>query len=433
MQWFYNLKISKKLGLAFGTIAFFAVILGLVSIYALHCQHVKIDHALEVAKTAGTTASSAAMAAQIASLEKASDSSYVIYLTIIIVLMIFSAFLGWSIAWFVAKTITTSVNILLNLANRLAEGDLTANIRQRSTDEIGQLFGDMRRMLDKFLEIMSKLDGISTALMENSEELSSTTRDLSAGAGDQAQRAVQVATAITEMSQTVVDVAQSAQLASNASEKTSSFALRGSEVVENVVSEMHAIVDDVKASSESILKLGRSSEQIAEIIVTIEDIADQTNLLALNAAIEAARAGEQGRGFAVVADEVRALAERTTKATKEIGAMIKEIQSDTTKAVASMTENEKEVNDGMRKVEEAKDALEQIVAAAENSMEMIQQIATATEEQSATTSEVSMNVESIANDTKITEDTVNNIELSASRLSEMANGLKETVRWFKVA
>jgi len=433
MQWFYNLKINRKLGLGFGVIAFFAVVMGLFSIYALHGLHVKINDAIEVARTTGISSNSASSAGKITAIKEAADSRYVIYRNLIIGLILFSITLGWSIALFVAKTITRSVHILLNVANRLAEGDLTANIRQRSTDEIGQLFGDMRRMLDKFLEIMAKLDGLSTALTENSEELSSTTKELSAGAGDQAQRAAHVATAITEMSQTVVDVAQSAQLASSASEKTSSYALNGSEVVQKVVHGMHEIVNDVKSSSATISKLGRSSEQIAEIIVTIEDIADQTNLLALNAAIEAARAGEQGRGFAVVADEVRALAERTTKATKEIGSMIKEIQSDTTKAVASMTESEKEVNDGMKKVQEANNALEQIVTAAEKSMEMIQQIATATEEQSATTSEVSMNVENIAEVTRITEDTVNNIEHSAGRLSQMANDLRETVKWFKVA
>lgn len=137
MQWFYDLKINRKLGLGFGVIAFFAVMLGLLAIYALYGLHVKADDALEVAKAAGISSKGAASADRISAIKAASDSSYVIFRNLIIGFMLFSIFLGWTIAGFVAGTITRSINILLDVANRLAEGDLTANIRQRSSDEIG--------------------------------------------------------------------------------------------------------------------------------------------------------------------------------------------------------------------------------------------------------------------------------------------------------
>lgn len=433
MQWFYNLKINRKLILGFGVIALFSVILSALSLYALNGIHIRMDNALDLTKNMEISTRDLQTTRQLTEIMAAGDSTYLLFRNAIIGLTAFSILFGGYIAWFVGKTITISIRILLDVAGRLADGDLTATIRQRSTDEIGQLFGSMRKVLDEFMEIVNRLNGLSVSLTDNSHDLTATTDELTSGACDQVQQSSAVAVALMQMNETVLEVAKSAQLAADASEKTSRHAENGSNVVAEAVREMNVIVADVQMSAGTIGQLDRSSQQIAEIVSTIEEIADQTNLLALNAAIEAARAGEQGRGFAVVADEVRALAERTTKATKEIDKMIREIHANTAKVVDSMSESEKEVGAGMERVQEAKEALEQIVQAAATSMEIIQQIATATEEQSSTVAEVSGSVEHIVNVTRDTEAVVSNIQSSAQRMTEMAAGLKEAVAWFKVA
>jgi methyl-accepting chemotaxis protein len=208
--------------------------------------------------------------------------------------------------------------------------------------------------------------------------------------------------------------------------------MSGGEIVEETTQGMVRISQSVKDSASTIETLGKNSEQIGEIIKVISDIAEQTNLLALNAAIEAARAGEQGRGFAVVADEVRSLAEKTTTATKEIGDMIKKIQEETSSAVRSMQTGTKDVDNGVMLANQAGQSLKQIVEAIQNVTDMIMQIATAAEEQSATGGEVVSNIESVAG---ITQTTANNAEESSAysqQLNIMASTLRGMAEEFKL-
>jgi methyl-accepting chemotaxis protein len=204
-------------------------------------------------------------------------------------------------------------------------------------------------------------------------------------------------------------------------------------VVRETVQVMNRIAERVKATAETVGTLGSRSDQIGAIVGTIEDIADQTNLLALNAAIEAARAGEQGRGFAVVADEVRALAERTTKATKEIGQMIKAIQQETKGAVTSMEDGVKEVVNGTAKAARSGEALQDILTQINAVTMQVDQIATAAEQQTATTNEISRNILQI---TEVVNDTASGALQSAnasSQLASLAERLQQLVGRFTLA
>jgi methyl-accepting chemotaxis protein len=335
---------------------------------------------------------------------------------------------------FTVKTVTCkSLWYALVALEKISEGDLRQNITVKSNEEIGKLFSAMKKIIEKLRSFSVEINSLTKTLSINSKELLSTTKEMNQSAREQAGQTSQVASATLEMSQTIQDMATIAEQAARASRETSEAANNGMAAVAEVTAEMHKIVSSVQMSSETISKLGESSEQIGEIVATIEDVADQTNLLALNAAIEAARAGDQGRGFAVVADEVRALAERTARATQEIGRMIKTIQVDTQQAVASMVASKKEADGGLVKAGEASQALEHIVEASNNSMDMISRIATATEQQSSVTSAVSSNVEKIANETKSTESSAGEIQESAQLLAKLSADLEHAAAWFKVA
>jgi methyl-accepting chemotaxis protein len=234
------------------------------------------------------------------------------------------------------------------------------------------------------------------------------------------------------MSATSGDIAQNCQFAAEGSQRANSAAVSGAKVVDETISIMSSIATRVKLSAQAVESLGNRSDQIGGIVGTIEDIADQTNLLALNAAIEAARAGEQGRGFAVVADEVRALAERTTRATREIGEMIKVIQHETKEAVVTMEEGVTEVAKGSEKAAESGKALEQILEQINSVTCQVAQVATAAEEQTATTSEISHNMQQITEVVSQTASGAQKNAAAANQLSTLAEDLKRIVGQFKL-
>lgn len=379
-------------------------------------------------------ASSKLVAEQANAAERDGERMYTTSRNLIIGLMAVCLVMGiWLTNFIVRKVTIRSLYWALKTLEKIADGDLTQNINVKSTEEVGQLFLAMKRIIEKLREFSGHINELTTSLTASSREMLSTTEAMNHSAHQQTDQTEQVASAVVEMSQTFTQVASNAEQASMASKETTDAALNGFSTVEQVMAEMRKIVTSVEGSSTTIEKLGESSRQIGDIIATIEEVADQTNLLALNAAIEAARAGEHGRGFAVVADEVRALAERTGKATKEISTMIKAIQQDTTQAVHSMMTSKKEVDSGLAKAEDARRALEHIVEVSNKSMEMIHQIATATEEQSAVTEQVSTNIERIADGTRSSESAADQIQQSAQTLSRLSKDLEETAHWFKVS
>jgi len=313
------------------------------------------------------------------------------------------------------------------IAERIAEGDLSARTPVTGTSEMGRIGSAFNSLGATFQQLMEKIVTSAEQVASSANMLHTTSEMMASNAEEVATQAATVAVASEEMATTSNDVAQNCALAADGSQRASDSALAGSSVVQETISVMSAIAERVKESSRTVENLGAQSDQIGEIVGTIEDIADQTNLLALNAAIEAARAGEQGRGFAVVADEVRALAERTTKATKEIGSMIKSIQQQTKEAVVSMEDGVKEVERGTCEASKSGQALEEILDQI-NSMSMqVSQIATATEEQTGTTNEISNNIQMITEVVKITAEVAKDSAGAASDLAKLSEELQSLV------
>jgi methyl-accepting chemotaxis protein len=323
-------------------------------------------------------------------------------------------------------------------SNRIAEGDLTRfdtpEIMKRmdSADEMGQMARSYRKMLEGLRSLISKVGEATSAVASSSAEISASTEEMAAGSHAQMTQTGEVAAAVEEMTKTIAENARTAGRTSETSKEAKDAAQKGGQVVDETIGGMKRIATVVSKSSETVRALGKSSDQIGEIVRVIDDIADQTNLLALNAAIEAARAGEQGRGFAVVADEVRKLAERTTKATKEIASMIKQIQLDTGGAVNSMEEGTKEVENGIILADKAGSALRDIVQISQNLTDMVTQIAAAGEQQSSASEQIAKNVEAISSFTGETASGTQQIARTAEDLNRLTDELQKLVATFKL-
>ncbi|MBT1073106.1 bacteriohemerythrin [Pelotalea chapellei] len=351
----------------------------------------------------------------------------------IIALLCLSVLIGTAMVLFFARAISAPLKRLTTDAEQVASGDLGVIVQVESQDEIGQLATSFEKMVNNLREMIGMLADSSSQVSESSSEMEANAVRMAEGAEVVAGQAITVATASEEMSATSGDIAQNCQMAAESAQRADQAAVHGAAVVEKSIKVMHRIAERVQSSAATVEELGRRSDQIGSIISTIEDIADQTNLLALNAAIEAARAGEQGRGFAVVADEVRALAERTTKATREIGLMIKAIQQETKTAVAAMEEGVAEVEQGTEEAARSGEALSRIQDEINAVNLQVQQIATAAEEQTATTSEISSNIHQITDVAQNTVEGARKTSSTAQHLSRLAVELERLVGQFKLA
>ena len=313
------------------------------------------------------------------------------------------------------------------------KGDLTKRVPVgKGSDEIVELSRYFNSFLGKMQAALSSVNDATNRFVSSTVQLSTTVDDVVRAAEGQDARVLQSASAVEEMTMTAGEVARNSTEAARIAQETAETARNGQEVMTQTVIGMQQVSQAVVQAAGIITTLGRSSDQIGEIVRVIEDIADQTNLLALNAAIEAARAGEQGRGFAVVADEVRKLAERTTKATKEIGDMIRHIQQDTKSAVSSMDQGTNCVGHGVELANKTGEALSKIHSMINATAGMIQQIANAAEEQSVATRQIATDLESMTQTTSQTTSEVFKSARACHDLRLLARDLQKLVGSFKV-
>lgn len=336
---------------------------------------------------------------------------------------------GW-----IGRTITNPLketcDIVLDISK--GEGDLTKRLIVRNDDEVGTVCKGFNELVDKLHSNISVVAEKVDTVVSSANELSATAEQLSGRAREQSQQTEGLAAAAEELSAVVLDVAKNAQASAESALETKQVAVMGEEVVRSAIEGIKTVEVSINDISSSITDLSGASAKIGEVANVIKDIAEQTNLLALNAAIEAARAGEQGRGFAVVADSVRQLAERTAKATAEITDMIKSIQEGTNKSSGAMVKGIEDVNKVVDKANKAEAALHEIVEKVDKQAELIRHMATAANQQSTTVDSMVSNITTVAGASKEFASGTDQISQTAEDLDRVAVELQKVVKQFKL-
>ena len=342
------------------------------------------------------------------------------------------------IGLFVAVIVTRGIMAPIRQTNDMlrdiaqGEGDLTQRIKVTSEDEIGQLGNYVNQFMEKLRGIISNVMDVTYQVSAAAEQLSITTKETSSGIHTQQQETAHVAAAINQLSSTVSEVAENADDASQAADEANKHAVKGASDVRNTIAAINELADSVGNAASTIGELKMNSENIGSVVDVIKSIAEQTNLLALNAAIEAARAGEQGRGFAVVADEVRTLAQKTQDSTGEIENLIATLQSGADSAVTAMNSSQTTTSKTIDQATEAGQSLELITSSVETINRMNTQIATTALQQGQVASEVNQNISRISDISEQSAQASNEMAAASDQVARLGEQLNALMRQFKI-
>lgn len=338
------------------------------------------------------------------------------------------------LTWYLSALISAPIH-RLNLAMKeisSGNGDLTARVSVESEDEIGQLALSFNVFVEKIHKTINEVITTSNAVRSEMSKIVSITHSLAAGANEQQQESDLVATAVHEMNATSDTVSDSANEAANASQKATDETLNAKNLITDTITSIQSLSQEIGEAGSVIHTLEQDVANIGSILNVIRGIADQTNLLALNAAIEAARAGEQGRGFAVVADEVRALASKTQASTGEIQTMIEKLQNGANKAVMAMDSSRQNGQETVQQADIAAQSLDEIVKAIHIINDMNLQIATAATQQSQVSHDVNLNIQHIADNSHQVVEMVSSTAIACASLDQQCTRLDQLVDQFKV-
>ncbi len=348
-------------------------------------------------------------------------------------LAVFSILLGGFISWVISKGIINRLLQCRTELNVIASGDLTQRIISDGKDEIGDLQKAAQKMSDNLNKIILNITTISQQIDSSSNETSSTAIHTSDNINLQKAETEGISDAINDMSIAIGEIANGVNNTSTASDELQTETDNGRNIVEKTVLEIQQLANEINQSVTIVGKVEQDSENISTVLDVIKSIAEQTNLLALNAAIEAARAGEQGRGFAVVADEVRTLAGRTQESTEEINQIIDKLQSGSRHAVSAMKNNQIQAQSVVEQVNLANISLNKISGSVNQINEMNDQVASAAEEQNAVTDEINNNISKITDIAKQNATGSETISIKAKEVSTMSSELRSIIKQFKVS
>ena len=369
---------------------------------------------------------------QLSESNKEASDQYSMAFDLLIGILIVSTLLTILFAWLLTSSITLPIAQALAAAEDIAEGNLTRPIKVDGSDEAGRLLAAMKKMQEKLRDTLQRISGSATQLASAAEELNTVTDESARGLSQQNKEIEQAATAVNQMTSAVEEVARNAVSTSDASKSATTSAGDGRELVMETVGAIERMSGDVQSTAELIGNLANESRDIGKVLDVIRGLADQTNLLALNAAIEAARAGEAGRGFAVVADEVRALAHRTQQSTSEIERMVGSIQGGTEQAVNSMRNSTERAESTLNIAKGAGMALDTINQAIVQINERNLVIASAAEEQAQVAREVDRNLVNIRELSVQSATGANQTSAASNELSRLAVDLNSMVARFSL-